>query len=937
MTAGSHRRLTLLVTLLLTAGAALLPFAAAQRDDSLAALQRGFANPPEDARIMMRWWWFGPSITKAQIEKELRLMKEGGIGGVEVQPVYPLQLDDPARGFHNYPYLGDEFIAALRFAGEKARELGLRMDVTLGSGWPFGGPAVPVTEAATRLRVDVVPVRPESRRVPFPHLDSGEKFLAAFVAPGEPKKYDAAQAREAGEIRDGAFYVPAGLNGPHVVLFFLSSRTGMQVKRPAIGGEGYVVDHYNAGSIQNYLSIVGERLLDAFPQSGPYAFFTDSLEVYGSDWAADFLEEFQRRRGYDIKPLLPALLADIGPRSGAIRHDWGRTLTELVNERFLVQVTQWAHRNGVRHRAQVYGIPPASLASNRLVDLAEGEHGPTFRRFGQARWASSANHLFGRPVTSSETWTWLHSPSFRATPLDMKAEADRHFLQGINQLIGHGWPSSPEIAGEPGWRFYAAAAFNPHNPWWPVMPDVARYLQRVSFLLRQGKPVNDVALYLPTEDVYAKFAPGRATIDGPLADALGPQVIAKTLDAGYGFDFIDSEIVENIARAEKGTLAIGENRYRIVILPGLERISPDALGKLEEFVKQGGTLIATRRAPSLAPGYRDAQQQSGEVRAIAARLFQGPGAPARLVTDEERQLGPALQQALAPDVAFSSSAADLGFIHRKAGEAEIYFVANTSSERREVQAAFRVDLPGVEAWDALTGRAYAAKVAAREKGSTVVTLALAPYESQVVVFSRRAAPAAQAAMTRDLPAALDLSTDWNVTFPGRAGAASMVALRSWTEDEATRYFSGAALYEKSFEAPAAFVQGGAEIRLDFGAGLSKPAADRRFGMEAFVEAPVRDAAVVFINGKRAGAVWCAPFSVDVTGFLRAGKNVIRVEVFNTAINALAGASLPDYRLLNLRYGERFQPQDMQNLQPLPSGLFGPIRLTAQEARAPVAP
>ena len=92
-----------------------------------------------------------------------------------------------------------------------------------------------------------------------------------------------------------------------------------------------------------------------------------------------------------------------------------------------------------------------------------------------------ASHLYGQPVTSSETWTWLHSPAFRATPLDMKAEADLHFLQGINQLIGHGWPYSPESAGEPGWRFYAAAAFNEHNPWWLAMPDMTKYLQRVSF------------------------------------------------------------------------------------------------------------------------------------------------------------------------------------------------------------------------------------------------------------------------------------------------------------------------------------------------------------------------------------------------------------------------------------------------------------------------
>src|SRR5438270_11286657 len=106
-------------------------------------------------------------------------------------------------------------------------------------------------------------------------------------------------------------------------------------------------------------------------------------------------------------------------------------------------------------------------------------------------------------MTSTETWTWLHAPSFRATPLDIKAEADLHFIEGINQLIGHGWQYSPPTAGEPGWRFYAAAAFNDHNLWFSVMPEFMQYLQRLSYLIRQGSPAIAVAIYLPTDDVWA--------------------------------------------------------------------------------------------------------------------------------------------------------------------------------------------------------------------------------------------------------------------------------------------------------------------------------------------------------------------------------------------------------------------------------------------------
>src|SRR5205085_1754737 len=192
---------------------------------------------------------------------------------------------------------------------------------------------------------------------------------------------------------------------------------------------------------------------------------------------------------YDLTPYLPILVGGSGLDAASVRHDWGRTLTELIQEGYLKPIQEWAARHHTLFRSQTYGIPAVTLASNALVDLPEGE-GYDWRGFSYTRWATSASHLYGRKVTSAETWTWLHSPAFRATPLDMKAEADEFFLQGVNQLIGHGWPYSPESAGEPGWRFYAAAALNEHNPWWLAMPDVARYLQRTSFVLRQGESVN---------------------------------------------------------------------------------------------------------------------------------------------------------------------------------------------------------------------------------------------------------------------------------------------------------------------------------------------------------------------------------------------------------------------------------------------------------------
>ena len=261
---------------------------------------------------MMRWWWFGPSVTRAGIERELRLMKEGGIGGVEIQPVYPLALDDPASGLVTHPFLSDAFLDDLRFAATAAKDLGLRVDLTLGSGWPYGGPQVDISRAAGKLRIERIAVPPGATRVSVPDIRTGERLMATFLAPRAPA--DTVEGlREMTDIADGVLRLPDRAATPREVLFFISSRTGMMVKRPAVGAEGFVLNHYDRAALDHYLRTVGDRLLSAFGSAPPYAVFGDSLEVYESDWTDDFLDAFKARRGYDLRPLLPALVLDAGP------------------------------------------------------------------------------------------------------------------------------------------------------------------------------------------------------------------------------------------------------------------------------------------------------------------------------------------------------------------------------------------------------------------------------------------------------------------------------------------------------------------------------------------------------------------------------------------------------------------------------------------------
>ncbi len=901
-------------------------------------LREQFAHPPDDCRIMMRWWWFGPAVTKPEIRRELEQMKQGGIGGVEIATLYPLALDDAQSGVRNLPYLSDEHIDALRFAATEARKLGLRVDITLGSGWPFGGPHVPVTQAAGQLRVETIAIPAGTRSIAMPAMSAGEGLIAIFMVPGTKDHPDFREAKqvEMTAVEDSRLIVPAK-NSPRVVVVFISSRTGMMVKRPAVGAEGLVLDHYDKNAIETHLRAVGDRLVEAFDGHPPYAVFSDSLEDYGSNWTEDLLGEFQRRRGYDLTPHLPALIADVGPETAAVRHDWSKTLTELANERFLVPLHDWAAEKHTLLRSQTYGFPPVTLSSNRYEDLPEGEGKATltmWREFSDTRWAASAGHLLGKPVISSETWTWLHSPAFRATPLDMKAEADLHFLQGINQLIGHGWPYSPESAGEPGWRMYAAGAFDAHNPWWFAMPDLAGYLQRVSFAMRQGQPANDVALLLPNDDAWASFdvAPDASSvtnkggfntrgenlsIDESMGALLGKQVVPQVLDAGFNLDFIDGDVVN--------TSGI---HHSALILPGVERLPVATYQKIDQYARQGGIVIATRRLPSLAPGLMNAESESRQIQEISQRLFRAQNAPGHFVEDE-RKLGGALAAWLRPDLVLSPATPEIGFIHRHLDFGDLYFVANTSNQPRHVFARFRGAAKFAEWWDPFTGQISSVA------DPVSVDLSMEPYESRLIFFTN-SRPGVE--VTRDSVAesrVIDLSANWNLTFTGLNKTIPMQALYSWSDEDPFRYYSGAVAYEKTIDLPADAVSG-TSLVLDFGEGkpVAKPDPLPRFNLRAFLDSPVREAAEVFINGQRAGVVWRPPYTIDVTSFLKAGKNEIRIVVGNTAINALAGRTPPDYRLLNARYGERFAPQDMENLQPLPSGLLGGVRLKIGRRRSP---
>jgi hypothetical protein len=274
----------------------------------------------------------------------------------------------------------------------------------------------------------------------------------------------------------------------------------------------------------------------------------------------------------------------------------------------------------------------------------------------------------------------------------------------------------------------------------------------------------------------------------------------------------------------------------------------------------------------------------------------------------------------------SPSTPEIGFFHRKLSGGDLYFIANTSNEPKHVTASLRHTGQHAELWNAFTGEI------AGLPDATAIDLNLEAYGSRLIYFSD-AATAGSAQKPRRERVALDLSIGWKITFGASGTTEEMPQLASWTEDAKTRDYSGSATYTKSFDLPASEVGKRAEFVLDFGPAHATPLPDplRRPNMWAYLDAPIRDAAEVFVNGKSAGVIWRPPYRVDVTSLLHSGTNELRIVVANTAINELAGQALPDYRLLWDRYGKRFEPQTMENLRPLPSGMLGPVTLVESDA------
>ncbi len=824
------------------------------------SLRAIFAEEPTTTRPMMRWWWFGPEVDDAEIARELEAMKAGGIGGVEVSHVYPLA--DVTSGF-----LSPRHVRSLRAAAEKARNLALRFDLTLGSGWSFGGPHITSDLAARGLEWIRRELTPGPAAIPTMAPYPGDVLVAAFLGRGSiqesPRSYEPLR------IVDGAVQVPEG-RGPRTVLLAYSRLTGQNVKRAAHGAEGPVLDHYSEAAVEAHLRAVGDVLLDGVPAELLGSVFCDSLEVYDSDWTHDLPAEFERRRGYDVVPRLWQLQVDtVG--STALRADFFATLTELYEERFTAVIQRWAARRGVRFRIQGYGEPPARVSSYRYADLIEGE-GWGWKDLTQARWATSAAHLYGHQVCSSETWTWNHSPSYRTTPLDLQGEAHDHLLQGINQLVGHGWPYNAPGTPGVGFMFYASGAYDDRNPWYAdAMPALTTYLGRLCALLQQGEPVADITILIPSIDVAAAL-PGKNDLWKAVRAFVGDDLTAMIRTHGWDYDVVDDLVMEAPDRARP-----------VIVVPGASQVPGRTQAWLEEQAASGSHVLLLDATVPIAGG--------------------------RTVTRTD--LIGVLREICPPDVAVTP-AEDIGVIHRRLAGAEVYLVVNTGQLRREIRVTPRDRAERVEVWDAHTGKAI------RIMAGPTVELSLEPYEAVVLVAPRsvsgsvggeEARSSTRGPETADAPTL----TGWAAAVGGDAPM-PVTLPHQWEDSPGLERYCGSVAYTASFE----LTELPHTLVLDCGDCPPAPPEDpseagmRGRSFRAEVLAPVGEVAAVSVNDQHCGVVWAPPYTVDLSPALRLGTNQLTITVSSTLAHAVADDPHLATRAaeMNERYGQRFAMQEL---------------------------
>jgi hypothetical protein len=761
---------------------------------------------------------------------------------------------------------------------------------------------------------------------PFSSPSSAPLFEEIPATPGE-QDADASDVLDLGKnvSADGILKWDAPAGDWQIFRFGYTIGDHAYVSTSSEGWGGFAIDVYSATAFQNYWNAVVEPLiLDAESVakenggSSPvtrhpslHYLHTDSWEIELANWTPTLRAEFQKRHGYDLLPWLPVLAGKIvnsRDESDRFLFDYRKTLGDLAIDNHYKLFRDNAHAHGLKIHPESGGPHAVPIDAQRSlgwddVPMSEFWAWSWTHRIGDEnrffiKQPASAAHTYGHPITQDEGFTTIGPHWQEKIWSNLKPSFDQALCEGMNRLVWHAFVCSPDETGIPGQQYFAGTHLNPKVTWWKKSAPFFSYINRCEFLLQQGLFIADAVYY------YGDHVPNFSQLKKSDPANILP---------GYDYDIITEEALLTRARVRDRKIVLPDGmNYRVLVLPNRDVISLPALEKIKELVAAGATVIGPK--PTHDETLENYPASDAEVANLADEIWGGKIGTGRVITGKTAR--EVLQaDGVSPDCEFLppvNSATNFDYIHRHADNAEIYFVANRlTNSVAGTTVAFRVSGQAPELWNAVTGEHKFADAYEEKNGRTFVPLDFDACGSWFVVFreSSSSHPAIAKSNGENFSTLSEISGAWTVHFDPKWGgpeSAQFDSLMSWPTrpEPGIKYYSGTAIYEKTFDWPDAKHKTQAvKLFLDLG--------------------DVHELAQVRLNGKNLGVVWSPPFRLDISAAIKTGKNKLEVEVVNFWPNRIIGdAFLPPK--------QRFTQTNIRKLtQDTPleaSGLLGPVQI-----------
>jgi hypothetical protein len=908
-----------------------------------------------------RWWWEGSAVDKENLAWNMESYHEAGLGGLEITPIYGVKGQEDKF----IQYLSPKWVGMLKYTLQEAKHLDMGIDMANATGWPFGGPWVTAADASKELFSKTYDVKGGSSlaekvefiQQPLVRADGQAPKITDLIEPVSSNKnlqlmaldqvrfekpipltvlmaYDGkGQALNLTSKVDASgklnWTAPVGSDWKLYGLFL--GWHGKMVERAAPGGEGYAIDHFSATALHHYLdkfdkAFAGQKVL------GIRAFFNDSYEVDDargqSNFTPEFFSEFIKRRGYDLRDHLPALFGT--EKDGRIFSDYRETMSDLLLDNFTKPWHAWGQSKGSMIRNQSHGSPSNILDLYAAIDIPETE-GLDILRY---KFATSAAHVNGKPLASSESATWLND-HFLSSLGDVKQVIDKYFIGGVNHIFYHGISYSPKDAPWPGWLFYAAVHFNQTNPFWDDFSTLNNYIARCQSFLQQGKPDDDILVYYPIFDSFAD--PGRDLLKH--YDAMTPEfkgtgfesASTEMLKKGYAFDFISDKQIQLIQPMGSQILTGGIN-FKTILLPDCKYIPLPTFSRIIELAKAGATIVVYKNLPSQVPGFGKLNERENTLNTLLTSLKFGDaqnGTKAATIGKGRMLIGDDIEKLLNAANIRRETMTDnnLQFARRKYKTGNSYFIANSGDKACNGWVPVEVKAASVVIFDPMLKTSGLAKVKKSANGNTEVYLQLQPGESCILQTSPTPLKGAEYPYYKLDGEPIDIKGAWTVKFtsggPMLPQPLKVEDLKSWTDlgGNDLKAFSGTASYTIYFKQP---TQNTTAWTLDLG--------------------KVNESADVYLNGTKLATLLGPQYTVTIPPAQLKPVNELEVRVSNLMANRIIDMEkkgMP-YKIF---YNTNFPAHNRENRgadglftaikwNPKPSGLVGPVKLIPMHAFLP---